>query len=105
MARRRAACLARLGSAEQIGGQEHKGRENLSRPRCEDRLGLGRVDEDVLEAFVAFFLILISDFLTLDAVGRPGYRMQALDTDVFLAVQAHTERAFVDPVQGRAYVA
>jgi hypothetical protein len=64
--------------------------------------GLGCVYENVVERIGTFFLIPVSDFLALDAVGCPGHGVQALDANVLFAVQANTEGSFIDAVQRRA---
>jgi hypothetical protein len=66
---------------------------------------LGGVDEKIVERIRAFFLALVGDFLTLDAVSRPGYSVKSLDADVFLAMQAGTESTFVNAVQSGSDVA
>src|SRR5579864_111436 len=82
-----------------------KGASISRAPISKEALGLGRVDQKIVERLGTLFLVPIGDFLALDTISRPRHSMQALDADVFFAVQTHAKSTFVNAVQRAANVA
>jgi putative heme iron utilization protein len=62
------------------------------------------MNKKVVERIGAFFLVSVSNFLALDAVGSPRDSVQPLEANVLLAMSANAKRAFIDAVQSRADV-
>lgn len=67
-----------------------------------ERLGS---DEHVFHGFLAVGLVAVCHFLAGDAIGGPGYSVEALLADVFLAVEADAVGAFFDAEQSATHVA
>jgi hypothetical protein len=65
---------------------------------------LGCMNQQIVEGIGTLFLVLVGNFLALDAVGRPRDSVQPLDTNILFAMGADSESAFVDAVQGRTDV-
>ncbi len=53
----------------------------------------------IIEGFVAFLFITISQFLALDTIGGPRYGSHALRADFFLAMEARSKGAVVNSPQ------
>jgi hypothetical protein len=53
----------------------------------------------IIEGFVAFLFITISQFLALDTIGGPRYGSDAFRADFFLAMQARSKGAVVNPAK------
>jgi len=69
-----------------------------------ERSALSGADQKLVKVVRAFSLTAIRHLLALDAKRRPRYRGNPLGADVFLAMEAHAESAFVDSAQRGPYV-
>ena len=108
--------LRHAGCARQASSRAASVNERYRMPTCSDFQGrrLGGPDERktgttrglgcvahyfIVEGFVAFLFITISQFLALDAIGGPRYGSDPFRADFLFAMEARSKRAIINSAE------